>query len=59
MSAMVLAVSLISLLGWLTLNLASFRHDAERIGWRRTVRMVLVWAAIIFGLFWLVRLLES
>lgn len=58
MSAMALGVSLISLLGWLALNFASFRDDAQRLGWRRSVQMALAWCAIIAGLAWLVTLLK-
>lgn len=58
MSAMALVVSVISLLGWLALNVTSFRDDAQRLGWRRTVQMALAWCVIIAGLAWLVTLLE-
>lgn len=55
---MALAVSAISLLGWLALNVTNFHNDAQRLGWRRTAQMALAWCAIIAGLAWLVTLLE-
>lgn len=58
MSATALAVSAISLLGWLALNVTNFHNDAQRLGWRRTAQMALAWCAIIAGLAWLVTLLE-
>lgn len=58
MSAMALAVSVISLLGWLALNVSAFRDDAQQMGWPRAARMALAWGAIIAGLAWLVTLVE-
>ena len=56
---MALAVSAISLLGWLALNVTNFHNDAQRLAWRRTAQMALSWFAIISLLAWLVTQLEQ
>lgn len=53
MSDTALIVSIVSLLGWLLLNLRSVGRITERYGAATTVKMALAWAAIIAAVAWI------
>ena len=53
MSNMPLIVSVISLLGWLALNLRAVRADTAGMPRDRVIKMALAWIAIIAAVAWL------